>query len=110
MKSKIIALSKNEEFKTLLKQKKIFEMANHPSAIKRVRSDQSKRLRNRYQLKTCRTFVKKLRKLTDKQQATEDLKTVVSMLDKLAKRHIIHKNESTHQKSTLTKWVNQLKG
>ncbi|MEM7174103.1 MAG: 30S ribosomal protein S20 [Bacteroidota bacterium] len=83
-------------------------MPNHKSATKRVRSNETKRLRNKYQHKTCRTFIKKLRKTTDKQEATQQLSKVSAMLDKLAKRKVIHKNKSANLKSKLTKHVNKL--
>lgn len=80
-------------------------MANHKSALKRIRSNESKRLRNKYQLKTTRTFVKRLRATTDKSEAQELYKKVSSMLDKLAKKNIIHKNNAAHKKSKLAKFV-----
>ena len=83
-------------------------MANHRSALKRIRSNNAKRLRNRYQHKTTRTFIKRLKQTTDKSEATELLKTVTSMIDKLAKRNIIHKNKAANNKSKLTKYVNSL--
>ncbi|GHE50982.1 MULTISPECIES: 30S ribosomal protein S20 [Roseivirga] len=83
-------------------------MANHKSALKRIRSNEAKRLRNRYQNKTTRTFVKRLRNTSDKSEAQELLKKVISMLDKLAKKNIIHKNKASNQKSKLTKLVNSL--
>jgi len=83
-------------------------MANHKSALKRIRSNEAKRLRNRYQHKTTRTFIKRLRSTTDKSEAQELLKTVVSMLDRLAKKNIIHKNKAANNKSKLTKLVNSL--
>ena len=83
-------------------------MANHKSALKRIRSNEAKRLRNRYQHKTTRTFIKRLRNTTDKAEAQELLKTVTSMLDKLAKRNIIHKNKAANNKSKLTRMVNSL--
>ena len=83
-------------------------MANHKSAAKRIRSNESKRLRNRYQAKTTRTFLKRLRSSTDKAEAEELLKQVTSMLDKLAKRNIIHKNKASNLKSSLTKHVSAL--
>ncbi|KYG78451.1 MULTISPECIES: 30S ribosomal protein S20 [Roseivirga] len=83
-------------------------MANHKSALKRIRSNEAKRLRNRYQHKTTRTFVKRLRNTTDKAEAQELLKKVIGMLDKLAKKNIIHKNKASNQKSKLTKLVNAL--
>jgi len=80
-------------------------MANHKSALKRIRSNEAKRLRNRYQHKTTRTYVKRLMGITDKTEAQDMLKKVVAMLDKLAKRNIIHKNKAAHNKSRLTKMV-----
>ncbi|MDN5200787.1 30S ribosomal protein S20 [Fulvivirgaceae bacterium BMA10] len=83
-------------------------MANHKSALKRIRSNNAKRLRNRYQHKTTRTFVKRLRQTTDKAEAQELFKKVTGMLDKLAKRNIIHKNKAANNKSKLAKYVNSL--
>jgi small subunit ribosomal protein S20 len=80
-------------------------MANHKSALKRIRANEAKRLRNRYQLKTTRTFVKRLRASTDKTEATELYKKVSSMLDRLAKKNIIHKNNAANKKSKLAKHV-----
>ncbi len=83
-------------------------MANHKSALKRVRSDAKKRLRNRYQLTTTRTFIKKLRSTSDKNEAQELFKTVTGMIDKLAKRGIIHKNKAANNKSKLAAHVASL--
>lgn len=83
-------------------------MANHKSALKRIRANEAKRLRNRYQHKTTRTFIKRLKSTTDKAEAQELLKTVTSMIDKLAKKNIIHKNNASNKKSKLTKMVNAL--
>ena len=49
-------------------------MANHKSAEKRIRANEAKRVRNRYQAKTTRTFVKKLRTTTVKSEAQNLLK------------------------------------
>ncbi|MFN3404206.1 MAG: 30S ribosomal protein S20 [Cytophagaceae bacterium] len=76
-------------------------MANHKSALKRIRANSAKMLRNKYQAKTTRTFMKKLRTTTDKAEAQELLKKVSSMLDKLAKKNIIHKNNAANKKSKL---------
>ncbi len=83
-------------------------MAHHKSALKRIRSNEVKRLRNRYYLKTTRTFIKKLRQTTDKEEAEVLYKKVSSLLDKLAKRNIIHKNKAANNKSKLKKFVNNL--
>ena len=84
-------------------------MANHKSSIKRIRSNATKRLRNRYQAKTTRNAIKKLRTSTDKAEASTLLTKVISMLDRLAKKNIIHKNKASNNKSKLTKFVNALK-
>jgi small subunit ribosomal protein S20 len=68
-------------------------MANHKSALKRIRSNDAKRLRNKYQHKTTRNAVRDLRASEDKKEAEGLLVNVVSMLDKLAKNNIIHKNK-----------------
>lgn len=83
-------------------------MANHKSAIKRIRSNNAKRLRNRYQAKTTRTFIKRLRNTNDKSEAQELLKKVSGMLDKLAKNNVIHKNKASNNKSKLAKYVSSL--
>ncbi len=83
-------------------------MANHKSSIKRIRSNEAKRLRNRYQHKTTRTFMKRLQATTDKSAAQELFKKVAGMIDKLAKRNIIHDNKSANLKSQLAKHVNSL--
>ena len=83
-------------------------MANHKSAIKRIRANATKRLRNRYQAKTTRNAIKKLRGSTSKTEATPLLSTVISMLDRLAKKNVIHKNKASNNKSKLTKFVNGL--
>ena len=83
-------------------------MANHRSAVKRIRQTQSRRLNNRYYEKTTRNAVKILRSLTDKNAAAELYPKVVSMLDKLAKKNTIHKNKAANLKSSLAKHVNSL--
>lgn len=83
-------------------------MANHKSALKRIRSNNAKRLTNRYQAKSTRTFIKELRKTHDKKEAQELLTKVSAMLDKLAKKNIIHKNKAANNKSKLAKLVNSL--
>ncbi|MDW8287340.1 MAG: 30S ribosomal protein S20 [Flammeovirgaceae bacterium] len=83
-------------------------MANHKSAKKRIRSSERKRLRNRYQLKTARTFIKKFRATTDKEEARKLFGMVCSMLDKLAKKRVIHPNNAANKKSKLHKHLNNL--
>ena len=83
-------------------------MANHKSALKRIRANATKRLRNRYQAKTTRTFVKRLRNAVSKEEGVALLPKVTSMLDRLAKKNVIHKNKAANNKSKLTKFVNSL--
>ena len=83
-------------------------MANHKSALKRIRANETKRLRNRFQHKTTRTFIKKLRATTDKVEAQDLYKKVACMLDKLAKKNVIHKNKAANNKSKLARFVNKL--
>ncbi|HEU5148634.1 MAG TPA: 30S ribosomal protein S20 [Chryseosolibacter sp.] len=83
-------------------------MANHKSAEKRIRANETKRLRNRYQHKSTRTAIKKLKTTTEKTEATELLKQVTAMIDKLAKNNIIHWKKAANQKSKLAKLVNGL--
>ncbi|NPA67077.1 MAG: 30S ribosomal protein S20 [Chlorobi bacterium] len=78
-------------------------MANHQSAKKRIRQNEARRLHNRYYAVTARNAVRKLRAMTDKKEAEEMLPKVFSMLDKLAKRNIIHKNKAANIKSKLAK-------
>lgn len=79
-------------------------MANHKSSLKRIRSNETKRLRNRYQHKTTRNAIKKLRD-AGKEEAQSLYPTVVSMIDKLAKKNIIHDNKAANLKSSLAKHV-----
>lgn len=83
-------------------------MANHKSAQKRIRSNESKKLRNKYQHKTTRNAVRKLRALTDKKEAETLFPAVASMLDKLAKRNVIHKNKAANLKSGLAVHINKI--
>ncbi|MDA0773629.1 MAG: 30S ribosomal protein S20 [Bacteroidetes bacterium] len=83
-------------------------MANHKSAIKRIRSNEKKRLRNRFQYKTARNAIRKLRELTNKKEATKLFPVVVSLIDKLAKKNIIHANKAANLKSKLAKHVASL--
>jgi len=80
-------------------------MANHKSALKRIRSNEAKRLTNKYQHKTTRNTIKKFRELTDKKEAEKMFPTVISMLDKLAKKNVIHANKAANLKSGLAKHV-----
>ncbi len=84
-------------------------MANHKSSLKRIRSNELKRVRNKYQHKTARTAMKKFFELTKKKEAQKELPSIVSMIDKLAKNSIIHDNKASNLKSNLTKHLAGLK-
>jgi small subunit ribosomal protein S20 len=84
-------------------------MANHKSAEKRIRSNGAKKDRNRYQAKTSRNALKVLRTTTDKKEAEKLLPEVTGMLDKMAKKNLIHKNKASNLKSSLVKRVAGLK-
>ena len=83
-------------------------MAHHLSAKKRIRQTESKRVKNKYYARTTRAAVKKLRGTTDKEAASEQYPEVVAMLDKLAKKSVIHRNKASNLKSKLAKHVNSL--
>ncbi|RFM34171.1 30S ribosomal protein S20 [Chitinophaga silvisoli] len=83
-------------------------MANHKATKKDVRQSKARNERNRYYGKTTRNAIRDLKKLTDKAAAGEKLSDVISMIDKLAKRNVIHKNKAANLKSKLSKKVNTL--
>ena len=83
-------------------------MANHKSSIKRIRQAEKRRLHNRYYAKTMRNAVRKLRATTDKTEAVAMYPSVQKILDKLANRHIIHKNKAANLKSNLAKHISKL--
>jgi small subunit ribosomal protein S20 len=83
-------------------------MANHKSAIKRIRQTLKRRLRNKYYAKTARNAVRDLRRTTDPAIAHDLYKKVSSMLDRLAKKNVIHKNKAGNLKSKLAHHVNKL--
>ena len=83
-------------------------MANHQSSIKRIRQTEKRKLHNRYYAKTARNAVRTLRSMRQKEEAQALLPTVIAMLDKLAKKSIIHKNKANNLKSKLALRVNKL--
>ena len=84
-------------------------MATHKSAEKRNRASEAKRARNRIRKNAVKAIVKKIRLNKDRKSASEELITASSLLDKLAKSNIIHKNKAANLKSKLTRHVNALK-
>ena len=83
-------------------------MANHKSALKRIRSNFKRRLRNKFQYKTARNAIRRLKESTTKKEANKQFPVVISMVDKLAKKNIIHQNKAANLKSKLAKFVASL--
>ena len=83
-------------------------MANHKSSVKRIRQTTTRTLHNRYYAKTMRNAVRKLRAMTNKEEAVALYPKVQKMLDKLAKTKIIHKNKAANLKSSLCLHINKL--
>lgn len=83
-------------------------MANHKSSVKRIRQEKKRTLYNRYYAKTMRNAVRKLRAITDKEEALKLYPSVQKMLDKLAKTNIIHKNKASNLKSKLACHISKL--
>ena len=84
-------------------------MANHKSALKRIRSNETKRLSNRYYHKTMRNALRKFRASSDANAHAEDLPKVTSMIDRLAKKNVIHKNKASNLKSSLERHLASVK-
>jgi small subunit ribosomal protein S20 len=84
-------------------------MANHKSALKRIRQNAEKKIHNRYYGRTMRNAIRDFRSLEDKGKAEETISKVISLIDKNAKRHIIHKNKAGNLKSKLMRQVNSMK-
>jgi len=83
-------------------------MANHISAIKRIRQNEKRRLHNRYYARTMRNALKDFRSLSEKKEAEEKFPKMASLIDKLVKKNIIHKNKAANLKSKLSKQVSSL--
>jgi small subunit ribosomal protein S20 len=83
-------------------------MANHKSSIKRIRANEAKRLKNRYQAKTVRTLTKEFKGIEAKEAAAKELPTLMAKIDKLAKKNIYHKNKASRIKSQLMRKVNAM--
>lgn len=83
-------------------------MANHKSTLKRIRSNNKRRLRNRYYSKTMRNAVRGFMKIEDKQEAEKEMPKIVAMVDKLAKKNILHQNKADNIKSRMSRHLNTL--
>ncbi len=83
-------------------------MANHKSSIKRIRQTSKIKWHNRYYAKTARTYVKRFRAMTDREEAQKALPSIFAMLDRLASKNIIHKNKAANLKSKLSLQLNRM--
>ncbi len=83
-------------------------MANHKATKKDIRQSLKRRDRNRYYGKTTRNAIRRLLAISDKSEAEKSLPAVISMIDKLAKRRVIHKNKASNLKSGIVKKINTL--
>lgn len=83
-------------------------MANHQATKKDVRQAAKRRDRNRYYGKTTRNAIRDLKEVKDNKTASEQLPEVLSRVDKMAKKGIIHKNKAANIKSKLARRVNAL--
>jgi small subunit ribosomal protein S20 len=83
-------------------------MANHKSSLKRIRANETRKILNRYHGKTMRNAIKKFKSIEAKTEAATQLPKMVSLIDKMAKRSVIHKNKAANLKSKLTRKVNAL--
>ncbi|MFO8088089.1 MAG: 30S ribosomal protein S20 [Bacteroidales bacterium] len=83
-------------------------MANHQSALKRIRSNEKKRIHRRYYAKTMRNAINRFREIEDKTEAEKKLPGLMKIIDKNAARHIIHKKKASNLKSSLMRQINSL--
>jgi small subunit ribosomal protein S20 len=84
-------------------------MAQHKSAVKRIRQNERRRVRNKANLSRMKTLIKKVQESKAKEEATSAYNKAVKFLDQLASKRVIHKNKAANQKSRLAKFVNTLK-
>jgi small subunit ribosomal protein S20 len=83
-------------------------MANHKSSEKRIRQTEARKENNKYYAKTTRNAIKVIRETKSKEEATVLLPKLTSMLDRLAKKNIIHKKKASNLKSSIVKHVSSL--
>lgn len=86
-------------------------MANHKSALKRIRQNEARNLRNRHHRSTLKTFIKKVREAVarnDRDEARTALAQAIPVIDKAATKGIIHKANASRNISRLTRLVNTL--
>ena len=83
-------------------------MANHKSALKRIRQSERRKLENRYWTKTARNAVRKIRKMTDKAEATAAYNKVSALLERLGRKNVISRNKASNLRSRLMAHINKL--
>lgn len=83
-------------------------MANHQSAKKRIRQNAKKKLQNKYFAKTMRNAVAKIRDISEKEAAEAMYPKVTSLIDRLAKKNVIHNNKAANLKSKLALHISKL--
>jgi len=83
-------------------------MAHHKSAIKRIKTNLKAQERNRHYKSMLKSALKAVFTTTEKEAVIEKSKTAVSLLDKLAYKKIIHKNQAAHKKSKIARYVNSI--
>ena len=81
-------------------------MAHHKSAKKRIRQNETRRLRNKAALSEIKTLMKKVRNAANKEEAEKVLREAVSKIDKNVSKGRLHKNTAARRKSQLTRFVN----
>ncbi len=83
-------------------------MANHKSALKRIRQNEKRRVHNKFFAKTMRNALRDFRTLTEKKEVEERFPKMTSLIDKLVKKNIIHKNKAANLKSKMAKQVSAM--
>lgn len=84
-------------------------MAHHKSALKRIRQSKKNRLENRLKKSNVKKAIRSVREAESYEEAQKNLSRATKLMDKLAARDIIHKNNAANKKSKLAKYVNKLK-
>ncbi|MBI1804048.1 MAG: 30S ribosomal protein S20 [Ignavibacteriae bacterium] len=84
-------------------------MAQHLSAERQARKALKHRTRNKAYMSRMKTAIKRVREEKDKEKASTALKRVTKLLDQLAAKGIIHRNNAANKKSSLTKYVSSIK-
>lgn len=86
-------------------------MANIKSQMKRIRTNEKRRVRNQAVKSELKTYVRKTREAVeagDKEAAEKALQVASRKLDKAVSKGVIHRNQAANRKSKLAKQVNKL--